>query len=142
MPVRLMILALLLASASGQIKVSTIVDASVESSQMVMTDLRSKLAAHPKQFTLVNAKDSEAGLLVMVSCFQRNQKADPFVCFYTGHYAGGTSKTLLGAGIQVATTSSEVADNLLASQLLGPAKYGSKEYQDQADELVAGVNDR
>jgi hypothetical protein len=116
-PLGLVIIALLFASASawGQIKVSTIVDASVESSQMVMTDLRSKLAAHPKQFTLVNAKDSEAGLLVMVSCFQRNQKADPFVCFYTGHYAGGTSKTLLGAGIQVATTSSEVADNLLAS---------------------------
>jgi hypothetical protein len=110
-------LLLLLASASawGQIKVSTIVDVSIESSQTVMTDLRSKLAAHPKQFTLVNAKDSEAGLLVMVSCFQLNQKADPFVCFYTGHYAGGTSKTLLGAGIQVATTSSEVADNLLAS---------------------------
>jgi hypothetical protein len=81
-----MLLALFLASGSawGQIKVSTIVDASVESSQMVMTDLRSKLAAHPKQFTLVSNKDSEVGLVVMVSCFQRNQKADPFVCFYTG----------------------------------------------------------
>ena len=78
MSIRLMILALLLASASvwGQIRVSTIVDAGIESSQAVMTDLRSKLTAHPKQFTLVSTKDSEAGLLVMVSCFQRNQKAD------------------------------------------------------------------
>jgi hypothetical protein len=64
---------------------------------------------------LVSTKDSEAGLLLMISCYARHEKTDPFVCFYTGHYAGGTSKTLLGAGIQIATTSNEVAGNLLAS---------------------------
>ena len=103
------------ASAWGQIKVSTIIDASTESSQTVMTDLRSKLAAHPKQFALVSNKDSEVGLLLTADCLPRKQKADPFVCFYTAHYAGGTSKTFMGGGIYVATTSDEVADNFLAS---------------------------
>lgn len=80
-----------------------------------MTDLRSKFAAHPKQFTLVSNKDSEAGLVLTADCLPRNQKPDPFVCFYTAHYAGGTSKTFMGGGIYVAPTSDEVADNFLAS---------------------------
>ena len=103
------------ASAWGQIKVSTIIDESTESSKTVMTDLRSKLAAHPKQFILVSNKNSDVGLLLTANCLPRKQKADTFECFYTAHYAGGTSKTFMGGGIYVAPTSDEVADNFLAS---------------------------
>ncbi len=80
-----------------------------------MTDLRSKFASHPKQFTLVSNKDSEPGLLVTADCLPRKQKTDPFACFYTTHYSGGTSKTFMGGGIYIATTSDEEADNFLAS---------------------------
>jgi hypothetical protein len=47
-----------LASAWGQIKVSTIVDENTPSSKAVMTDLRSKIAGQPKLFTLTSTKTS------------------------------------------------------------------------------------
>jgi hypothetical protein len=103
------------ASAWSQVKVSTVIDESEESSKAVMTDLRSKFASHPKLFTLVSTKDSDTGLVVTAYCQLQKQKTDPFVCSYTSHYKGLTSKTFMGGGIDVATTSGEVADNFFAS---------------------------
>ena len=51
----------------------------------------------------------------VADCLPQKKKADPFVCFYTSHYAGGTSKTFMGGGIYAAATSDEVADNFLIS---------------------------
>ncbi|MBZ5707412.1 MAG: hypothetical protein LAN63_18865 [Acidobacteriia bacterium] len=113
--VAILVLAFASASVWGQIKVSTIADESTESSKTVMTDLRSKISSHPKQFTLLGNKDSEPSLLLTVDCLPRKQKTGAFACFYTAHYAGGTSKTFMGGGIYAATTSDEVADNFLAS---------------------------
>lgn len=102
-------------SAFGQIKISTITDETTESSKTVMTDLRSKIASHPKQFTLVSNADSDAGLLIQADCMPRKPK-DAFSCFYTSHYASGIAgKTFMGGGIYVGATSDEVADNFLAS---------------------------
>jgi ABC-type antimicrobial peptide transport system permease subunit len=111
------VFALLSISTLGwsQIKVSTVTDESTSSSKAVTTDLRSKISSHPKQFTLVSNKDSDAGIVITADCMPQKQKADPFVCFYTSHYAGATSKTFMGGGIYAATTSDEMADNFLAS---------------------------
>jgi hypothetical protein len=103
------------ASALSQVKISTVTDESTPSSKAVMTDLRSKISSHPKVFTLVSNKDSDQGLVVTADCLPQKQKTDPFVCFYTSHYVGGTSKTFMGGGIYAASTSDEVADNFLAS---------------------------
>ena len=103
------------ALAWSQIKVSTVTDESTPSSKAVMTDLRSKISSHPKQFTLVSSKDSDQGLIVTADCLPQKQKTDSFVCFYTSPYAGGTSKTFMGGGIYAAASSDEVADNFLAS---------------------------
>lgn len=110
------VVALLFASASAlsQIKISTVTDESTPSSKAVMTDLRSKISSHPKQFTLVS-NDSDQSLIVTANCLPQKQKADPFICFYTSHYVGGTSKTFMGGGIYVAATSDEVADNFLVA---------------------------
>jgi len=111
-----MTLVLLFASVSarGQIKVSTITDESTESSRAVMTDLRSKFASHPKQFTVVSNSDSESGLVVTADCMPRKPNGG-FACFYTSHYAGLAGKTFVGGGIYLAATSDEMADNFLAS---------------------------
>jgi len=99
----------------SQIKVSTVTDESTPSSKAVMTDLRSKISSHPKQFTLVSNKDADQGLILTADCLPQKQKTEAFVCFYTSHYAGGTSKTFMGGGIYAAATSDEVADNFLVS---------------------------
>jgi hypothetical protein len=98
----------------GQIKVSTITDETTESSKTVMANLRVKMASHPKGFTLVNNKNSDAGLLIQADCMPRKPKED-FTCFYTSHYAGMAGKTFMGGGIYVASTADEMADNFLAS---------------------------
>jgi hypothetical protein len=104
------------ALALAQIKVSTVSDESTPSSKAVMTDLRSKIASHPKQFMLVsNTKDSYPGVLVMADCLPQKEKTGAFVCYYTSHFVGGTSKSFMGGGIYLAATSDEVADSFLAS---------------------------
>jgi|SRR5579872_4672789 len=106
---------LLSASVSAQIRVAAISDETTESSKAVMLALRSKIASHPKQFTLVDTKDPELGLIITADCIPRKQKAAPFACFYTSSYAGGTTKTFMGGGIYETATADDVADNFLAS---------------------------
>jgi hypothetical protein len=98
----------------SQIKISTVTDETTASSKAVMADLRSKISSHPKQFTLVSNKDSDSGLVITADCMPRKSEG-AFACFYTSHYAGLAGKTFMGGGIYVAATSSEVADNFLAS---------------------------
>lgn len=99
----------------AQIRVATITDETTPSSRAVMLALRSKIASHPKQFTLVDSKDSELSLIVTADCIPQKQKTDPFTCFYTSDYAGGTTKTFMGGGIYEASTADAMADNLLSS---------------------------
>jgi hypothetical protein len=99
----------------GQIRVATITDETTPSSRSVMLALRSKISSHPKQFTLVDTKDSELSLIVTADCIPQKQKADPFSCFYTSQFAGGTTKTFMGGGIYQAATAEEAADNFLAA---------------------------
>lgn len=100
--------------AVGQIKISLVSDETVSSSKAVVSDLRSKINSHPKQFSVVSNKDPDQGLIVTVDCLPKETR-EPFVCFYTSHYAGGTSKTFMGGGIYAAQTSDQVSDNFLAS---------------------------
>lgn len=81
----------------------------------VMTDLRARIGAHPKLFTLVSTEDSDPGVLITLDCLPQKEKTGAFVCYYTSHYFGGTSKTFMGGGIYLAATSDEVADSFLAS---------------------------
>lgn len=108
-------LLLLSLTAWGQIKVATISDVTTPSSKEVVTALRARMAEHPKQFTLVDTKDSDLNLIVTSDCIPRNQKSESFACFYTTSYAGGTTKTFMGGGIYASMTAEDMADNLLAS---------------------------
>jgi hypothetical protein len=113
---KLLSVVLLLTSASlSQIKVGTITDETDLTSKAMMTQLRSKLASHPKQFTLVSTEDAEMRLLVQAYCFPQEQKTDGVACFYTSFFAGGTSKTLMGGGIYESATVDDMANNLIAS---------------------------
>lgn len=102
------------ASARSQIKVSVITDDSTESSKAVMTELRSKLASHPKQFVLVTNNDPNSGLIIMEECMPRKPNED-FSCFYTSHYMGLAGKTFMGGGMYITSTSGDMADDLLAA---------------------------
>jgi len=105
---------LLAAPCFGQIKVSTITDETTESSKSVMTALRTKLASHPKAFTLTSNDDAGPALLITADCMARTGK-ESFACFYTSHYTGLAAKTFMGGGLYVGSTADDVADNLLAS---------------------------
>ena len=111
------IMVMLLSATAGwsQIKISTVTDETTPPSKAVMTALRSKLSSHPKQFTLVSNKDGDPGLVITADCMPQKEKADLFACFYTSHYAGGSSKTFMGGGIYVAATADEVAENFLVA---------------------------
>jgi hypothetical protein len=109
------ILLLFSTSLWSQIKVATITDETTPSSKAVTTALRAQFASHPNQFTLVDSRDSELSLIVTTDCVPQKQKADPFTCFYTSQYAGGTTKTFMGGGIYEAATADIVADDFLAS---------------------------
>lgn len=102
-------------SLVGQVKVTTITDETTPSSKAVMNALRSKISSHPKQFTLVDSKDPELSLLVTLDCIPQKQKTDPFDCFYTTSYAGGTTKSFMGGGIYEEATADAEADNFLAA---------------------------
>jgi len=103
------------APAWSQIKISTITDETTPSSKAVMADFRQKISSHPKQFALVSNKDSDQSLIVQIDCMPQTQSTAPYVCYYISHYSGGSSKTLMGGGIDIRATASEMADNILVS---------------------------
>jgi hypothetical protein len=96
------------------IKVSTITNMTEPSSVEVMKLFRQKIGGHEKLFTLVDNSDSSVGLLFTEDCISR-QATEPYVCFYTTHYVGGTTKTFVGGGIYVGKAAGDIADNFLSA---------------------------
>jgi hypothetical protein len=97
------------------INICTITDASQPASAEMVKLFRQKIAEHDTLFKLVGSGDASLGLIFQADCMSRQSKDDPYVCFYTLHYAGATNKTLMGGGVNSAKTANEVADGFLAS---------------------------
>lgn len=108
------ILASLPAYAKGPISISTITNAADPSSVDVMKTFRQKIGSHETLFKLVDNSDASVGLLFTEDCMSR-QVTEPYVCFYTTHYVGGTTKTFMGGGIYVGKTAGDVADNFVSA---------------------------
>ncbi len=109
------LLAPVLCYAKGEpIKVSTITNSTEPSSGEVMKLFRQKLGSHEALFKLVDNSDPSLGLLFTEDCMPR-QATEPYNCFYTTHYVGGTTKTFMGGGIYVGKTAGDVADNFVAA---------------------------
>jgi hypothetical protein len=70
---------------------------------------------HENAFKLVSNDDASTGILFQADCLPRKAKDDPFVCFYTLHYAGMTAKSLMGGGVNVTKSAEEMATGFLAS---------------------------
>jgi hypothetical protein len=100
--------------ADDPIRVSTITNTGDPSSAEVMKLVRQEMGSHVNLFKLVDTSDSSPGLLFTEDCMPR-QTTDPYVCFYTAHYAGGTTKTFLGGGLYVGKAASDIADNFFIS---------------------------
>lgn len=83
--------------ADEPIKISTITDNSPSSTEM-MNLFRKKVGEHGNLLKLVGNDDTSQGVVFQADCLPRQAKGDPFVCFYTLHYAGSSSKTLMGGG--------------------------------------------
>src|SRR5580698_399669 len=96
------------------IKVSTITDTTDPSGVEVMKFFRQKIGSHENLFKLVDTTDPSIGLVFTEDCIPR-KSAEPYVCFYTTHYAGGTTKTFLGGGIYAAKNAADVADTFVSS---------------------------
>lgn len=102
-------------SKDDPIKVSTITNATEPSSAEVIKVFRGKLGFHPNLFLLVDNSDVSQGLVITVDCMKREVANAPYVCFYTNHYAGATSKSLLGGGVYVGATANDIADSFVGS---------------------------
>jgi spore cortex formation protein SpoVR/YcgB (stage V sporulation) len=96
------------------IKISTITNTTDPSSVEVMKLFRQKIGSHENLFKLVDNSDPSLGLLFTEDCMSR-QTAEPYVCFYTTHYVGGTTKTFMGGGIYVSKTAGDIADNFVTA---------------------------
>ncbi len=104
----------MLSYAKGEpIRVVTITDTTDAASSEVMKSFRQQIAKHANLFTMVdNSKD--ANLVFTEDCMPR-KTTEPYVCFYTTHFAGGSSKTFLGGGIYTANNANDIANNFVAS---------------------------
>jgi len=72
-----------------------------------------KIGSHETLFELVDNSDPSLGLLFTEDCMPR-QTTEPYVCFDTTHYIGGTNKTDTGGGIYAAKNAADVADNFVS----------------------------
>jgi hypothetical protein len=103
------------------INIATVTDAAQPSSADVMKLFRQKVAeavgasTHVNLFKVVNRDDASVSLTFQADCMPRQGQSDPYVCFYTLHYAGTNSKSFMGGGINATKTATEMADGFLAS---------------------------
>jgi len=103
------------------INIATVTDASQPSSAEVMKLFRQKVAeavgasTHVNLFKIVTSDDPSVSLIFQADCMPRQGQTDPYVCFYTVHYAGAHSKSFMGGGITATKTAVEMADGFLAS---------------------------
>jgi hypothetical protein len=97
-----------------QIKISTITGGG-QSSEETMKLFRQKISQHENLFTLVKAEDASPGLIIQLDCLDRNNSDAAYVCFYTVHYASGTTKSLMGGGVNATKTAEEMATGFLRS---------------------------
>lgn len=96
------------------IQISTITNTTDLSSVEVMKLFRQKIGSHQNLFKLVDTSDSTTGLLFTEDCMPR-QATEPYACFYTTHYVGGTTKTFMGGGIYESKTAGDMADNFVSA---------------------------
>jgi hypothetical protein len=59
-------------------------------------------------------REDPSKVVVLISCMARKQ-TEPFVCMYISHYNGATFKTLLGGGLYLGMSPSDLADNFLSA---------------------------
>jgi hypothetical protein len=110
-----------LALDAKPINIATVTNTAQPSSADVMKVFRQKVSevvgasTHVNLFKVVNSDDASASLIFQADCMPRQGQADPYVCYYTLHYAGTNSKAFMGGGITATKTAAEMADGLLAS---------------------------
>jgi hypothetical protein len=85
----------------------------IEDATPVVKDLTAKMNAS-KSFEAAASKNDPSKVAVLVSCMARKQQ-EPFACMYVSHYNGATFRSFLGAGMFVAKSADEVADNFLGA---------------------------
>src|SRR5438093_10577775 len=93
-----------LAVGQEPVKISAITNSAQLSSAEVMQAFSKNLRTHSKLFSLVDNSDSSKGLIFLEDCMPRDTAQEPYTCFYTSHYAGGTHKTFMGGGLYVSKT--------------------------------------
>jgi hypothetical protein len=74
-----------------------------------------KLMNESKPFEVAVSKNDPCKLLIMVSCIDRKQQSDPFVCMYISQYNGAAFKTFLGSGLLATKSADEAATGFLGS---------------------------
>lgn len=100
------------AHAAEPIRITTITNMQDPASAEVMNHFQQIINSRPNLFKIVDAKD--ATLIFMEDCMPRSGK-EAYTCYYTTHYAGGSSKTLLGGGIYIADNANDVATSFVSS---------------------------
>jgi hypothetical protein len=89
------------------IRLSTVTNTAEPSGVEVMKLFRQKIGSHGNLIKLVDNTDPSLGFLSTEDCMPR-KATEPYVCFYTTHYVGGTTKTFMGGGIYVAKVAGAV----------------------------------
>jgi hypothetical protein len=100
------------AQTTPKIKVLLVSDESVAATRQVNQLFKEKMTA---TYLFEIVPSDSAQLTLIVDCNARATEVEAYNCMYVGHYAGTTSKTLLGAGLWTSKTAGDAASSLLAA---------------------------